>query len=265
MSITSRILVPVLTAAAGAALYVMVQRWGRRAFSPSSASPGFSPNERLRLATLEALPDRNSVLEPPMPLWDAILGGRKGEYLGAPSWGYFSVYSGTNPDGTKRKGGTTCEIFVAYCMAKAGWPLDFINRAKDDPVAPGAGFNAGMHAVKIKAAAQQRGWIVTPPHGVAGPDTPLMIAGDAYCTTRPGATYDGKPVSGEHMGIVLDVSEPNAAGQRTVVTADGGQTNVKGEQCAHWNTRTLFPDGRLVANGVESKLEWVVRAPAGAA
>jgi len=86
------------------------------------------------------------------------------------------------------------------------------------------------------------------------------MAGDLYCTTRAGAVYDGKPSSGEHVGIVIDVSAPAADGSRKIITADAGDSNARGEQCAKWHTRTYYPDGRLsLYPGDNAKIAWIIR------
>lgn len=215
-----------------------------------SSKRGKSMSDDLRSAALEVLPSKDAVLQPPDPTWDAILGGRKGDSFGGAAWGYFAVYV-NEKDGKKVKGGTTCGIFAAYCAGKAGWPVEMVNRKPDDPVAPGASFVPGAHILRVYEGAQKRGWIKK---GVA-PEP-----GDYYCVTHEGATYDGKAVSGEHVGVVIDVSDAAADGTRKVTTADGGQSNAKGEQCAHQNARTWYPDGRLTLTaGDNGKLAWIVR------
>ncbi len=263
----ARVIVP--AAAAVAAVGVIV--WSR--FHGAEPGAGRAPvdgslNARLRAAALANLPDKDAVLTLGNPTWDLILGGRKPDYLGGPTWGYYATYAGQNPDGTKRKGGTTCGTVNAYWAGKAGFPVDMIDRLPSDPV-PGSGFQFGESISKFYAGARRRGWVVTasaPASArVAGlgdaADARPLRPGDYYCVVHDGATYNGQPSSGEHVGVILDVSGPNAEGARTVRTADGGQLcGPNGDQCAHWNTRTLTSNGQLVLNGSAGRLAWVVRA-----
>lgn len=328
---------PLLLPAAIAALAMAYLFRRRRPTALGAAPVASSPNARLLQAALELLPDKGSVLSPPSPVWDAVLGGRIGDSYGAPSWGYFATYIGVLPDGTKRKGGTTCEIFMTCCAGKAGWPRSWINRRPDDPMAPGDGFTPGMSKAKIEAGARAAGWLrvvnsapassasagpalmagATGATGMgaaakardvsahdpgdyghldgvrvwhdaddyagacddalgaaAGSSAPpaldpkapdALLAGDYYCTLRPGATYNGHPVDGSHVGAVAIVEPPNEKGERVVWTIDGGQTCSCQDgpcQCAKWNRRVLRPDGWLVGpTGVAARLVWVIRAP----
>lgn len=232
-------------------------------------------------AALEALPSESSILEPPSSLWDAILGGRVADAFGRRAWRYYAEVVGKNPDGTDRKGGTTCGIFAAYCAAKAGWPATMINRASDDRWAPGSGFRAGDHISKMLDAAKKMGWFIEAKRGgraqpaapssapIAGTDgwdddlgaEPFTLRpGDYYWQFRENATYDGKPVDGSHVGIVKSVGEVERDGSRVVVTIDGGDT-CSDHQCARWHTRKLTADGFMVYRGASSRLMGVVRAP----
>lgn len=208
----------------------------------------------LKQAALDTLPDKYSILTGDDPTWNEMLGGNKSTYLGGDSWRYYSVFAGENPDGTKRKGGTTCGVVAAYWASKAGWPADMINRAPDDPFAPGGGFTNGAHISKIHEGARKRGWLIS------SPSADDVRAGDYLCMVRSGATYDGKAASGEHVDVVLDVGEPDSSGKRTITTADGGQS-CGGSQCAHWNERVLTGDGMLTGVGEPARLAWIVRAP----
>lgn len=128
------------------------------------------PGPAMLRVALELLPDANAILQVPLALWDQILGGRTGESFGAAAWRYYAIFVGENPDGTKRKGGTTCGIFTAYVAARAGFPVAFINRAVDDAWAPGSGFKAGDHISKFLAAARSAGWWI--PASFPRPDAP---------------------------------------------------------------------------------------------
>lgn len=244
----------------------------RHGSTPSVPSPTQGLRPAMLDAALELLPEPASVLEPPSPAWDGVLGGRIGEIFGAPAWRYYAVRVGQNPDGSYRKGGTTCGIFTAYCAAKAGWPIDWINRAPDDKWAPGSGFTPGAHISKLLAGAKKAGWwIPAPTSSASGPANIVgddlgasfeLQPGDYYHQNHDGATYNGKPADGSHVGIIFSVSSPDARGFRQVVTLDGGDTNAKGEQCAKRHTRTLSPQWTLTYAGTESRLVGIVRRPA---
>ena len=260
MASSSRYLVPVALAAA-AGLVVLARRTGPTAATLSA---------RLRASALASLPDTGVIVTLGSAEWDLMLGGRKPDYLGGPTWGFYSTFAGTNADGTARKGGTTCGTVAAYWAAKAGFPVELIDRLPSDPV-PGSGFNPGASISKLYAGAKARGWMLSAPSsstassstavsGVGAAGAVELQAGDYYCVVHDGATYNGQASSGEHVGVVLDVSAPNAEGSRTVRTADGGQT-CGGNQCAHWNTRTLTRAGQLVLDGAAGRLAWIVRAP----
>lgn len=253
-------------ALAGGAGLLALAHWASR--PPSVVAD--TPSARLRAVALVDLPDAATILTLGNPLWDLMLGGRKPDYLGGPAWGYYSTFAGLNPDGTKRKGGTTCGTVAAYWAARAGFPADMIDRLPTDP-APGSGFTPGASISKFYQGAQRRGWVRTGgipgPHlaGLAGPPLAIpqavIVPGDYYCIVKDGATYNGQPSSGEHVEVCLDVSAPNAKGDRTVRSAAGGQ-ECGDKQCAHWVTRILTTGGMLVRDGEARRLAWIVRAGA---
>ena len=257
--------IPGVLAATGGFVYLVRRR--SQSSAPGGVAVDDSLNGRLRAAALHDLPDPSTVLTLGNPTWDVVLGGRKPYYLGGPTWGYYSTFAGENPDGTKRKGGTTCGTVAAYWLSKAGFPADMIDRAPTDP-APGGGFTPGASISKVLAGAQKRGWLLTgklAPAAVAGvgvaasTSTLVLQPGDYYCIVHDGATYDGKASSGEHVEVVLDVSSPNAAGDRSVRAAAGGQKCGENE-CARWVTRTLTAGGQMVRDGEARRLAWIVRA-----
>ncbi len=152
-----------LVAAAAWEFWQRSEKAAAKAAPAGPALPGpalATPNERLRQVVLGLLPNDKSTLAPPDDTWNAILGGKRPDSFGGPAWRYFAMFIGQNPDGTKRKGGTTCGIFAAACAAKAGWDVSLINRATDDTWAPGSGFTPGAHIYKLLGAAKKRGWVV---------------------------------------------------------------------------------------------------------
>ncbi len=255
--------------------------------APAPAPAADTPNARLLAAALASLPSSSAVLKPPSPLWDQILGGKLADYLDGLTWGYFATWVGKNADGSKKKGGTTCGIVVAYWAAVAGWPRPWINRKKGDPVAPGDGFAPGLHISKIREGARKDGWLITfaaaPSSGPKAPPAtsisgvPVELQpGDLYATEKPGGLiFDGQSVDSTHVGVIKSVGPPDGKGNREVITIDGGQT-CQGDagpvQCAHWNTRVLSPNGLLTLMpktadgkkgpaGTAARVAWVVRAP----
>lgn len=266
---------------------VAVQLLRRPPAAPALEAPVGTPNARLLAAALSSLPSASAVLKPPDTLWDQILGGRLAPFLDGLTWGYFSTWLGTKPDGEKKRGGTTCGIVAAYWAARAGWPVAWINRRKDDAAAPGGGFTPGAHITKLHEGARKAGWLITfdaspasssstrPATSISGVPVELR-PGDLYGTEKPeGLVFDGQKVDSTHVGVVKSVGTPDAKGNREVVTLDGGQT-CTGEggrpmQCAHWNTRRLTPAGLLVMlvkdnngqfrEGPAARVSWVIRAP----
>lgn len=167
------------------------------------------------------------------PHWDDfILGGA----LGAGRWRYF-----------QRGYGTTCGIFGAACFARAGAPAVLINREPPE----GSGFVPGQPISRLYQGAQTLGWL-----RVAGKDAIDLRPGDLYCVHRPGATYQGKPVSPEHVGVVLAVKG------EAIATADGGQTDTQGRQCATRNSRKLSGDQLSTVSG-PARLAWWIRPGGG--
>jgi hypothetical protein len=167
------------------------------------------------------------------PRWDnEVLGGK----LGPGRWKYYE------------KGyGTTCGIFAGAVLARVGAPAALINREPPE----GSGFKPGEPISRLYQGARALGWL-----RVAGRDPLELRPGDVYCVHRPGATYKGAPVSPEHVGIVV-----NVAGAK-ITTADGGQTDARGEQCSLRRERTLSGAELATVTG-PAKLVWWIR-PGGA-
>ena len=230
---------------AGAALAVA---FGLRS-SSGAAAPSVGPwlpakkegrtlNDALLSAVLELLPTASTVLRPGDAALDPVYGGRRADAFGAPAWGYYQrkIASGS--------GGTTCGTVLAYWMGRAGWPLDMIDRAPTDPVAPGASFTPGLSVSKIIDGAKRRGW-----YQAGGMS---WQPGDAYHVDHP------PRVNSDHVGAVVSVSAPRADGTRIIETGDGGQgdgADVKR------NLRTLSADGStLTLDGVPARVLGTLRA-----
>jgi len=200
---------------------------------------GRTLNDALLASTLELLPTSSTVLRPGDAVLDGVYGQRKPDAFGAPVWGYYQTILGKNDDGTPRKGGTTCGIVLAYEMAKAGWPVEMINRLPTDPVAPGSGFTPGLHISKIVGYAQKKGWYKRTP----GTD---LQPGDAYHIDHP-----EKPNS-DHVGVIVGVNG------NQIETADGGQETGA---TVKRNVRTLSADGKtLTLDGRSARVLGVIRA-----
>lgn len=183
----------------------------------------------------ELLPRPDTIFGEPDPRWDAAMGGRRG----ADVWGYY-----------QENAGTTCGLFAAWILSLCGAPAAMINRAAPE----GSGFTVGAHITKIYQGARSLGWLRTPP---ASGELDLR-PGDLYCTTRAGATYHGQPVSGEHVGFILSIGPAGPDGARAVETADGGQTDGNGRQCAKRRQRTLRGRQLSLVTG-PATIDWWVR------
>lgn len=224
-------------------------------------------NDKLLAAALADLPDASAVVRPGDPDFEAAAGGRRPDYLGAPAWRYYSTFASVDPAGNKRWGGSTCSTFLGKWMGQAGWPGDLLDRAADDPVAPGApgtSFQPGASLSREVAGAKRRGWYV--PADSEGFD---LRPGDAYHVD-----HEGRPNS-DHVGVVKGVGDPRTDGTREVVTIDGGQgaaVQLPGADAAanaalsrgasaRWQTRTLSADGRTLTLGsAPARVLGVIRA-----
>ena len=234
---------------------------------PRGKSSGRSSpmNDRLLAAALNLIPDAGTVIAPGSPAFDAVAGGRRPDYLGAPAWAYYSTFASVDPAGNKRWGGSTCSTFLAYWMGMTGWPADLIDRAPSDAFgAPGGGFAPGASLSKIVGGGKRRGWYVAADsHGFQ------LQPGDIYHVD-----HVGHPNS-DHVGLVRSVGDPRADGTRVAETIDGGQAaavNVPGASAeanaalsrgasARWQSRTLSADGRTLSlGGVPARILGVVRA-----
>lgn len=133
------------------------------------------------------------------PQFDAVLGGR----IAQGKWRYFEVGYGT-----------TCAIYVAYVLERAGAVVECINR--------GALFKVGAHATRLVECARARGAYHEGAEGIR--------AGDIY--------YVADTVENWHMGFWLSRQGSE------LLTADGGQTNTQGAQCARFVRRVIQPDAR---------------------
>jgi hypothetical protein len=194
--------------------------------------------EKIVSVAKNLLPEKDSVLQEPDPIWDWILGGR----IGNDRWNLYQWATGS-------KYGTTCGIFVAACMVKAGWSKEMINR--DEP--EGSGYKATKHIARIYSGAQKLGFVLNvPTEGIE------LKPGDIYCQIRK-TEWQGKIIEMEHVGIVLN-SRKNQDGSYTIETADGGQTAKSGRQCAKRVTRSLRGDQiKNEENGAVARLAWIVR------
>lgn len=219
---------------AGAALAVAAGLLSRRA-SKGAAEPGTDDLPgRVLAAAKRLIPAPPAVLGRGDPAWDDAMGGIKG---GEGVWRYYGEGFGT-----------TCGVVAAYIAFLAGLPAELINR--DAP--EGSGFRVGEHIARLYQGAKALGWLRQPEGGQVD-----LKPGDIYCTVRSGATWNGAPASGEHVGVVLSVSEPDASGNRTVETADGGQRDANGLQCAKRNTRTLKGETLTLGTGPALVAWWV--------
>lgn len=108
--------------------------------------------------------------------------------------------------------GTTCAVFVTYVLECAGAPVACLNR--------GAAFKVGAHTVPLLDCARAR--------GAYKPGLEGVRPGDIY--------YVADTAHNWHIGFWL-----SALGSH-VVTADGGQTNASGQQCARFVRRVLKHD-----------------------
>lgn len=117
--------------------------------------------------------------------------------------------------------GTTCAIYVTYALECAGAPASCLNR--------GQAFKPGAHLVPLLDCA--RAW------GAYKPGFDGARPGDIYYVSNTPAAW--------HVGVLISSIGTN------VVTADGGQTNAKGQQCARLVRRVLQrdPGGRVALSG----------------
>ncbi len=215
---------------AGAAILVRVLLPRKR------PSGGHVLADALVNAALADLPDSTSVLGEPDPTWDERLGGKKS----ANQWAYF-----------ERGYGTTCGVVTAAWAEIAGWPADLINRA----LPGGSGFKIGAHISKLHDGARAHGWLHEPKHG----ELPDLVPGDILGTTHPAVDKDGNPIVGEHVDVVLSV-DPQDDGLH-IETADGGQTDDKGNQAAKRRQRVVHANGAVVSSGSgNATVAWWIRA-----
>jgi len=203
---------------------------------PSLPGSGHVLADAMVAAALQSLPNSDSVLGEPDPAWDELLGGKKS----ANQWAYY-----------ERGYGTTCGVVAAAWAAKAGWPADLINR--DPP--EGDGFKIGAHISKLHDGARSHGWLHTPTKG----ELPDLQPGDILGTVHPATDKDGNPLAGEHVDVILSV-DPQDDGLH-VETADGGQTDDKGNQAAKRRQRVIHADGTVVSPGSgNATVAWWIRA-----
>ncbi len=140
--------------------------------------------------------------------FDEILGGK----IGPDRFRYY------------QKGyGTTCAIFAAFILWKAGADPSCINR--------GETFRTGAHAEKIFQCARARNAFRTNSIG--------LKTGDFFYVS------DSANPSLWHVGFVWELGEEH------MTTADGGQTNQNGDQCVRFVRRRIRRDaqGRLSLSG----------------
>lgn len=129
--------------------------------------------------------------------------------------------------------GTTCGVVAAKILEDAGVGPEYINRAEPG----GSGFKIADHIARMQRAGLADGTII---------DNAELEPGDVYH-----ATHDNPP--GEHVGTVI------ARDGDTITTADGGQTDANGHQCARIAVRRLSGDTLTRIDGVPAgamKVTW---------
>jgi hypothetical protein len=249
-----------MSAVAGATGAVLVRHAWEKKLGPSYGVPhpllADTLDARLIASSLALLPTHKTVLQPPDVHMDAVLGGRTKD-----GWRYWSKDDGS-PSGT----------LVSYLIGKAGWPVDMVNRARDDAWAPGDGYVPHGAIAKLRDGAKTHGWLVTPAFGKGVPPVTAGIAGGvegvggvvlgSAFMLEPGDLFALEPWTlkesvPQGVGIVLEVGTGN--GTRNVVTVEGCLTEKGGEPCARWKTRVFHDDGRFAQPGGDDKLLWVVR------
>ena len=256
---------PLLSAGAGATGATLVRHAWEKKLGPSHGVPhpllADTLDARLLAASLALLPTHKTLLVPPNPQLDAVLGGRRGDGL---SWRYWSKGNGS-PSG----------VVGSYLIGKAGWPMDLVNRAKDDDWVQGDGFVRGADVEKIREGAKKRGWLVTPVFAKGGEVAPSVAGvvglvelgvvlgesfelepGDYFAAGDRGSNGNGSSDGVKAVGVVLEVA--NGDGSRNVVTVEGRLTDG-GEPCARWCTRVFRDDGSFSDERSAAKLLWVVR------
>ncbi len=123
--------------------------------------------------------------------------------------------------------GTTCGVVAAAVFEHAGVNEALINR--------GNRFVIGAHISRIYSGAKKLGYLHE--------DTDLQ-PGDMYYVRRDSGV--------EHVGFIV---EKNGA---DTITADGGQKDNQGRQCARLCKRR-FEGDVMIRNGDKAKLRWYVR------
>jgi len=108
--------------------------------------------------------------------------------------------------------GTTCGIVTGAILEQAGANPLLINR--------GASYRIGAHISRLYEGGKKLGILRTDPD---------LQPGNVYCVTQDST----KPGDHSHVGVVL------ARQGETLITADGGQTDSAGHQCARIVRRRL--------------------------
>jgi len=125
--------------------------------------------------------------------------------------------------------GTTCGVVAAAILEKAGVHPSLINR--------GGRFVIGEHISRIYKGAKDRGYLRT--------DSDLR-PGDLYYVRRPSGV--------EHVGVIVEKSGADT------ITADGGQRDKDGRQCARMCKRR-FEGFTMIRGGDSAEMRWYVRIP----
>jgi len=264
------LLLPLAATAAGLAYVVARETESEPAPAPTNEPiPGRIVRLARRLSTSDPAHHTTDAtdaapLTDPHPEWDWVLGGATGT---KDRWGLYSWAPG-NP------WGTTCGIWCSAVAAKLADELEPIDperarkvRALANRRPPeGLRYAIGESIARLYQGGRDAGWLTTFPAASAAAGVDVGAApeaeinplrpGDVYCVHRHGATLNGRPVSGEHVGIVLRVDGA------TVITADGGQTDRRGRQCALRRERTVRRAGagwEVATVSGPARLAWIVR------
>jgi hypothetical protein len=251
---------PIVSAIAGGTVAVIVKHLWEKRLGPSQGVPhpllADTLDARLLASSLALLPTNKTVLSPPGPAIDAVLGGRSKSKKDI--WRYWSSADG-GPSG----------VVASYLIGKAGWPLDMVNRARDDAWAPGSGFEPGKDVEKAKDGAKKRGWLVTPVFSNHG-ESPSMAGADSLVDAldlgfaigevfelEPGdyfAVANGQGV--ENVGVIVEVAHGKKS--NNVITVEGCLTDG-GLPCARWRRRVFRDDGSFSQEVGSQRLLWVIR------
>lgn len=164
---------------------------------------------------------RDYVGEPEKRWVDTVLGGE----TGPGAWRWF----------TKGKG-TTCMVFMTAVLEQAGVPKEYLNRpwpGEDTSGKPTEHYHFGAWMAPMQKAGSALG---APLVYENNPST--LTPGDVYVVTRDATASSDPAIDRTHVGIVLETTDQVDEGL-ALTTADGGQTDPEGRQCARIMHRTL--------------------------